>query len=600
MAGALDVLQANLDRAYLFARHVLGDAHRAEEAVQEACLRYLRRPPADQGERAAAAYLFRMVRGVAVDLLRGEAARARREEERMRLAETTAARPEQALADQELQRAAEQELDRLPREFREAVCLCCREGFTQREAARILGLPQTTVSDYVRRGLEMLRRTLAARGFAAAALAPAVLGEALGSLGVPRAPAALAAKVEALAAGKAAAAGGAGAGLKGGLIVKLVAGVVLAGAAAVGVALVAPGMSKRGAPLSAEAPRRFATPCTDPGARWGAPEIWAGFPKDRGYLDGPRQGAMSFTGMAPPGIFEDGGMFVYRRYDDKTERFFTCAGSAYGDLDGPFGRARFGGWGYTSGSSSESEDGKYLYFTNPNAGTIKRLNFEKRLVEPVAGNHNFGGNAVVAPAPDGVLYVLAKTVFRVTAEGKVEPRASESFPQPGGAGTRWAAYDSKNNRIYAGTRSSDGKDYPIFYYIDLAAGGKVVGLIDNRKYSGQLRKQCTTGPFAGTLLHCPGGGFHGPEDPDYRFFYVAGGDEGSFYRFDVAKSYFSKICPVEKGKPALSHFGDYEGKVNEYRKIGGNARGGTLWLNAGVSDVFISARGCAVRLPRVK
>ena len=576
--------------AYRLAVHILDSPDAADDVIQQSYLEALGRLRPGSDEKSKRTWFLTLVANRAKDYGRRERSRKKRE------ATVDTSRRSSAAGDAMIT-ALRGALSALDIEYRLPLLLCYQEDMSQNEVAAVLQMPQTTVSKRVRTGLAKLRKALERAGY------PAAVAAVLGGLRqtAPAVPASLAARVEALVAQGAATEAGAAtavvastAAAKGGLAMKLIAGVVLAGA----VAAVTGG--KGGATLPAGVPQKFATPCTDPSARWGKPDIWAGFPKNRGYLDGPRQGAMSFTGMGPPGIFEDGGMFVYRKYDEGTERFFTCAGSAYGDLDGPFSRARFGGWGYVNGSSSRSEDGKHLYFTNPNAGTIKRMDFDKRTVTSVAGGKDFGASAVVVAAPDGVLYVLTKTVLRVTADDKVETIASGSFPSPGGAGTRWGAYDSKNNRIYAGTRSSDGKDYPIFYYIDLAAGGKVVGLIDNRKYNGALRKQCTTGPFEGTLLHCPGSGFHGPEDPEFRFFYVAGGDEGSFYRFDVEKKYFSKFCPVEKNKVDLSHFGDYEGKVNEYRKVGGNARGGRLWSNAGVADVFITARGCALRMPRVK
>jgi DNA-directed RNA polymerase specialized sigma24 family protein len=50
------VLAGNLGRAYLLARRVLGDPERAEDAVQEAALRCIRRPPDSSDPRAAATW----------------------------------------------------------------------------------------------------------------------------------------------------------------------------------------------------------------------------------------------------------------------------------------------------------------------------------------------------------------------------------------------------------------------------------------------------------------------------------------------------------------------------------------------------------------
>ena len=71
--------------------------------------------------------------------------------------------------------------------------------------------------------------------------------------------------------------------LKGGIAMKLAAGIVLAGAVAAGVAVVSGG----GSDLPAETPRKFATPVTAPDAEWHLEGVWAGCGIS-GYLDGPR------------------------------------------------------------------------------------------------------------------------------------------------------------------------------------------------------------------------------------------------------------------------------------------------------------------------
>src|SRR5512135_1572530 len=136
----------NLARGHLFARRLLGNAERAEDAVQEACLRYLRGAAAERGERERAAYFMCQVRGAAEDLRRGETARRRREEvHAMESERGAAAAPADRAVEGELARAARRGLEKLPPETRSALCLCCEEDFTRREAARILEVPETTV-----------------------------------------------------------------------------------------------------------------------------------------------------------------------------------------------------------------------------------------------------------------------------------------------------------------------------------------------------------------------------------------------------------------------------------------------------------------------
>jgi len=55
-------------------------------------------------------------------------------------------------------------LNLLPLHERTAVVLCCRNGLSHDEAARVLHIPLGTVKTNVLRGREKLKRTLAAWG----------------------------------------------------------------------------------------------------------------------------------------------------------------------------------------------------------------------------------------------------------------------------------------------------------------------------------------------------------------------------------------------------------------------------------------------------
>jgi RNA polymerase sigma-70 factor (ECF subfamily) len=52
----------------------------------------------------------------------------------------------------------------LPLHERAAVLLCCQNGLSHEEAARVLGIPLGTVKTNVLRGREKLKRALAAWG----------------------------------------------------------------------------------------------------------------------------------------------------------------------------------------------------------------------------------------------------------------------------------------------------------------------------------------------------------------------------------------------------------------------------------------------------
>jgi len=226
-----EVLVRHLDAACLLARRVLGDWALAEDAVQEACLRCIRHPPERRPEAETRGYFLRAVFHVAVGMKRSDVARRTREEKRAAGRDDTHSQPGSRLAKNELTSAAVRELDNLAPEMRAAVCLCVEQGQTVRDAARVLGVPHSTVQARVKRGLEQLRNALGAAGFAGVAL-PALAGLLRGTLR-PKATAGLVASVKGLAAsaaGKAALATAAA--TKGALALKTVTAVLVASAVA--------------------------------------------------------------------------------------------------------------------------------------------------------------------------------------------------------------------------------------------------------------------------------------------------------------------------------------------------------------------------------
>jgi RNA polymerase sigma factor (sigma-70 family) len=161
-------LLALSDAAYLLAVRVLGRREGAEDAVQQAYLdawRHLQRSAPPQDERA---WFLRAVANAAKMSVRGEARLKRREAavRRERIVESP--------PDPELVAALRREVNRLEEPHRVAVSLCCEQGLSQREAALVLDLPESTVSLRVNTGLDRLRQALSRAGYAAAPAA--VLG----------------------------------------------------------------------------------------------------------------------------------------------------------------------------------------------------------------------------------------------------------------------------------------------------------------------------------------------------------------------------------------------------------------------------------------
>jgi RNA polymerase sigma-70 factor, ECF subfamily len=148
------------------ARRVTNDPHEAEEVSQTVFLNLWRSPERFDPRRGALrSWLLAQAHGRAVDLVRSEAARRRRQNREAELAavppsaEVEAAVHAAALAD-DVRRA----VDSLPPGEREAIMLAYFGGRTYRETANLLGQPEGTVKSRIRSGLVTLRRTLEAKG----------------------------------------------------------------------------------------------------------------------------------------------------------------------------------------------------------------------------------------------------------------------------------------------------------------------------------------------------------------------------------------------------------------------------------------------------
>jgi RNA polymerase sigma factor (sigma-70 family) len=166
-------------------RRLLGDVPDAEDAFQATFLVLLRKAGSVRAGGALGAWLHRVACRVA---LRLRAARARRAGRERAVRDVPAPAAADAVAGRELGAALDEEIDRLPRRQRRAFVLCCLEGKTQAEAARLLGCPPGTLSAWVARAREKLRARLAGRGLALpAALAGVALAEGVAPAGVPAA-----------------------------------------------------------------------------------------------------------------------------------------------------------------------------------------------------------------------------------------------------------------------------------------------------------------------------------------------------------------------------------------------------------------------------
>jgi RNA polymerase sigma-70 factor (ECF subfamily) len=273
-AGLIDELLALRERAYALAARVLGPGADAEDAVQRACLEAVRHVRGGRAPRDFRAWFLTAVLNAAREHLRTESSRRRREASM----EVVSKARERSQTDHELIKALGVSLAALDEEYRLPISLCYEQNLSQREAAAILEVPERTLSRRVTEGLEQLRQALSRAGYTAAT---AALMAGLAHT-APPAPASLAAALEKTLGAGAKAPAAAITVVKGGIAMKIVAGVVLAGALAGGAALLTGVGAKHAAPLQS------------PPAAGGPVKVEPyAFATGRGHLDGPRLQAMA-------------------------------------------------------------------------------------------------------------------------------------------------------------------------------------------------------------------------------------------------------------------------------------------------------------------
>lgn len=172
------------DRARWIAFRIVKSEALADEAVQDAFLGLLRRPPPESyGEEHMRNLFFKAVRSCAFKLAEKERNIVRREDAFGERKIREAAAAEEAGPASELALAARSALNSLPLAEREAVSLCCEQGYTHQVAGEILGISKQAVGYRVNRGLKKLRKILTSQGFATSS--PPLIAAALGALPLP-------------------------------------------------------------------------------------------------------------------------------------------------------------------------------------------------------------------------------------------------------------------------------------------------------------------------------------------------------------------------------------------------------------------------------
>jgi len=138
----------------LFARQWVHSAADAEDVVQEAFVKFWRRNHNIENR----ALLYAAVRSIALDFIRRDSRRARREASAV--GETNEFSEPQFEFEDDTQRALGAAIDGLPREQREVVVMKIWNELTFVEIAGALGISQNTAASRYRYALAALKRTL--------------------------------------------------------------------------------------------------------------------------------------------------------------------------------------------------------------------------------------------------------------------------------------------------------------------------------------------------------------------------------------------------------------------------------------------------------
>lgn len=140
-----------------FATHYTGDAHVAEEIVQQVFLRLWEKRETITITGPVKAYLFSAIRNTAISQWRKDVVRSEKETGYGKISETTTGAGEEV---KELERLYRQALDRLPERCREVFVLSRQQNMKYAEIAEAMNISVKTVENQMGKALKILHQEL--------------------------------------------------------------------------------------------------------------------------------------------------------------------------------------------------------------------------------------------------------------------------------------------------------------------------------------------------------------------------------------------------------------------------------------------------------
>lgn len=151
---------------FALARRLLNEPAQAEEIVQEVFLRLWNAPERfDPSRGSLRSYLLTQTHGRAVDAIRSDTSRRRREDRDEQRATAAGYDLEREVGDMIVEEHVRAAVAGLSPTEREAIELAYFGGHTYREVAVILNEPEGTIKARIRTGMVRLRSGLAAAGY---------------------------------------------------------------------------------------------------------------------------------------------------------------------------------------------------------------------------------------------------------------------------------------------------------------------------------------------------------------------------------------------------------------------------------------------------